>query len=118
MIWSRLWMRLCGRERASSHNYRQANDAQERNAKAEDEHFKRFSLLEAMMIQAGCESPDELRNLEEPQRNRLAHALRSIVEKPDQIQDWNDALTCLSDDPPQKTAAAAKERLISILTKE
>ena len=109
---------MCGHGRVSSGNCRKANNAAEQNAKTEDAHFRKLSLLEAMMIQAGCQSPDDLRHLEEPHRNRLVCALRSVVGDPGQMHDWNDALTCLSDEPPQKTVAAAKERLIAILMKE
>jgi len=70
------------------------------------------------MIQTGCQSPSELCHLEVAQRKKLAQELYSVPEEPERLQDWNEVLKCLSNEPPKNTVAAAKERIISILTKE
>lgn len=74
------------------------------------------SLIDRLAARLHCVSVSDLRYLDHTQRTLLLHELRNIPAKDDDLFDWNDALDYLVDAPPEKTSAAAKERLIALLS--
>ena len=74
------------------------------------------SLLDLLSIQMKCEYLSDLRFLSPEQRQYLAHKLECLTPREEDIREWNDALTYLTDAPPETTAQAAKERLVALLT--
>lgn len=75
-----------------------------------------LSLLDVMSIQMGCGSLSDLQFLSDGQRALLARKLEQVAANADDLQDWNDALDYLAQAPPERTAQAAKERLIDTLS--
>lgn len=75
------------------------------------------SLLDLLSIQMKCEYLSDLRFLSWEQRRYLAQKLDELTPRQEDIRDWNDALTYLTSAPPEKTAFAAKERLVKLLSK-
>ena len=73
------------------------------------------SLLDLLSIQMGCMYLSDLRFLSEEQRRHLAQKLGRFTPREQDVRDWNDALTYLTNEPPQETAQAARERLIKWL---
>lgn len=73
------------------------------------------SLLDLLSIQMECEYLSDLRFLSQEQRRYLAHKLECLTPRDEDIREWNDALTYLTDAPPETTARAAKERLVALL---
>lgn len=43
------------------------------------------------------------------------HKLEYLTPREEDIREWNDTLTYLTDAPPEDTAQAAKERLVALL---
>lgn len=76
----------------------------------------RQSLLDLMSIQMGCMYLSDLRFLSPEQRRYLARELERLTPREEDIKDWNDALTYLTDSPPAATAIAAREQLIKTLS--
>lgn len=76
----------------------------------------RQSLLDLMSIQIGCMYLSDLRFLSPEQRRYLARKLERLTPREEDMQEWNDALTYLTDLPPAATAIAAREQLIKILS--
>ena len=74
------------------------------------------SLLDLLAIQMKCEYLSDLRFLSPEQRQYLAHKLECLTPREEDIREWNDALTYLTEAPPETTAQAAKERLVALLT--
>ena len=74
------------------------------------------SLLELLSIQMGCEYLSDLRYLTITQRNYLAQKLKLLSPRQEDLRDWNEALTYLTGAPEEKTALAAKARLIELLS--
>lgn len=73
------------------------------------------SLLDLLSIQMKCEYLSDLRFLSPEQRRCLAHKLKCLIPREEDVREWNDALTYLTDAPPEATAQAAKERLVALL---
>lgn len=73
------------------------------------------SLLDLLSIQMKCEYLSDLRFLSQEQRRCLAHKLKCLTPREEDVREWNDALTYLTDAPPEPTARAAKERLVALL---
>ena len=73
------------------------------------------SLLDLLSIQMKCEYLSDLRFLSQEQRQYLAHKLECLTPREEDLREWNDALTYLTDAPPEATAQAAKERLVALL---
>ena len=73
------------------------------------------SLLDLLSIQMKCEYLSDLRFLSSEQRRCLAHKLKYLTPREEDVREWNDALTYLTDAPPEPTARAAKERLVALL---
>ena len=71
-------------------------------------------LLDFLAYKAGCQYLSDL-----PRINgaRLARELEHIPAESASLHDWNDALDYLTGAPPEKTAQAARERLIHALEK-
>lgn len=76
----------------------------------------RQSLLDLMSIQMGCMYLSDLRFLSPKQRRYLAQKLERLTPREEDVHEWNDALTYLTDSPPATTAIAAREQLIKILS--
>ena len=75
-------------------------------------------LLEFLQYKAGCTYLSDLRRLDGWQRARLARVLEQVPAEAADLQTWNDALNYLAQAPPEETAHAARERLISRLMRE
>ena len=75
------------------------------------------SLLDLLSAQMECRYLSDLRFLTPEQRRSLAQKLASLPAREDRVQDWNAALAYLSGAPPEKTAQAAKEQLVRILSR-
>ena len=74
------------------------------------------SLLELLLIQMGCECLSDLHHLTITQRNYLAQKLKPLSPRQEDLGDWNEALTYLTGESEEKTALAAKTRLIEQLS--
>lgn len=74
-----------------------------------------MSLLDALAMQARCESLSDLRYIDDFQRLRLARMLEKISPQSGTLFEWNDALEYLTGEPHQPTREAAKERLMRAL---
>lgn len=72
------------------------------------------SLLELLSIQMGCENLSDLRYLTITQKHYLAQKLKMLSPRQEDLRDWNEALTYLTGEPEEKTAFAAKARLIEL----
>lgn len=75
------------------------------------------SLLDLISAQMGCRYLSDLHYLSQKQRRSLAQKLGTLPAREDKLQDWNAALAYLSGAPPEKTAQAAKEQLVRILSR-
>ena len=73
-------------------------------------------LLDYLAYRAGCAYLSDLRFLDEPRRAGLAALVRRIPAGAADAGAWNDALEYLTSAPPERTAEAARERLIAGLT--
>lgn len=78
--------------------------------------MKEQSLLELLSIQMGCEYLSDLHYLTIPQRNYLAQKLKPLLPRQEDLRDWNEVLAYLTGEPEEKTAFAAKARLIELLS--
>ena len=76
-----------------------------------------LSLLEFLADKAGCPYLSDLPRVSGWQRVRMARELEHIPAESASLHDWNDALDYLTGAPPEKTAQAARERLIHALEK-
>lgn len=74
-----------------------------------------ISLLDLLTLQMNCAYLSDLRSLNDGQRALLAHRLERLEAKTEDLWDWNDALEYLTGTSPERTAQAAKERLIALL---
>lgn len=74
------------------------------------------SLLDLLSIQMGCMYLSDLRFLSPEQRRYLAHKLERMTPREEDVWEWNDALDYLTGVPPEKTAQAAKVRLVHLLS--
>lgn len=73
------------------------------------------SLLDLLSIQMKCEYLSDLHFLSPKQRRYLAQKMDRLTPQEEDTREWNDALTYLTDAPPETTARAAKERLVVLL---
>lgn len=73
------------------------------------------SLLDLLAIQMKCEYLSDLRFLSLEQRRYLAQKLDQLTPREEDVRRWNDALTYLTNAPPEATARVAKERLVALL---
>ena len=72
-------------------------------------------LLERLAIQVGCTYLSDLRFLNDEQRRYLAQKLEQLHPREEDIREWNDALAYLAGAPPEPTARAARDLLVSQL---
>ena len=73
------------------------------------------SLLDLLAIQMECEYLYELQSLSPEQRQYLAHKLECLTPREEDVWEWNDALNYLTGAPPERTAQAAKAKLVQEL---
>ena len=73
------------------------------------------SLLDLLTIQMKCDYLSDLRFLTQGQRQYLAQKLDRLTPREEDIRDWNDALDYLTGAPPERTAQAAKAKLVQEL---
>lgn len=78
---------------------------------------KKDSLLEFMAVQAGCAYLSDLPRISGRQRAKARQALEQLPPEAATLQEWNDALDYLIHAPPEETAQAARERLLSALAR-
>lgn len=76
------------------------------------------SLLDLISVQMGCMYLSDLRFLSQTQRGSLAKKLEPLRPRQEDLREWNDALAYLTGTPAEKTAQAAKARLIALLQGE
>ena len=76
---------------------------------------EKWSLLEFMSAQMGCEYLSDLRFLSGERRRELARRLEPLSPGAGDMRDWNEALEYLTGAPPEKTAAQAQKTLIRLL---
>lgn len=74
------------------------------------------SLLDHLALQMRCEYLSDLRLLSLEQRHFLAQKLAHMMPHEEDIWEWNDALTYLTNAPPAATARAAQTQLIQLLS--
>lgn len=74
------------------------------------------SLLEVMQARMNCEYLSDLHQLSAVDRKRLSREWGKIRPEDASLREWNDALVYLSNNPPEQTAEAARERLIQSLS--
>lgn len=76
-------------------------------------------LIEALKIQAQCEKEDELKNLSEEKKKRLAKLVEERVPSGlAPIEEWNELLSIFMDAPWEKDNEIAKKKLLSYLRNE
>lgn len=73
-------------------------------------------LLDALSIQADCMYLSDLHYLDKWQRMRLVRTLEQVPADAASLEEWNNALQYLAQQPPEETAAAAREQLIQSLS--
>lgn len=78
---------------------------------------KRIALLDMMSIQMRCEYLSDLRYLDYEQRAFLAKKVAQLSPEDADLHDWNDALEYMAQAPPERTAKAAKEQLVWLLSR-
>ena len=76
-----------------------------------------FSLLDAMAAQARREYLSDLKYLQDWELIRLGRTLEQVPANAATLFEWNDALAYLAAAPPEQTQEAARERLITFLTR-
>ena len=74
-----------------------------------------MELLEYLRIQTDCIYISDLRGSK--RYHSICNALYRIDAQQYSLQEWNDALTYLTDAKPEASAQAAKERLLALLSK-
>ena len=72
-------------------------------------------LLERIAIQMGCTYLSDLRFLDYSQRCALAQKLEQLHPREEDVRAWNDALAYLTGASPERTARAARDRLVKLL---
>lgn len=72
-------------------------------------------LLEFLAYKAGCDYLSDLPRVTGWQRIKTCRALEQIPPEAAELWEWNDALNYLAQAPPEETAQAARERLLSAL---
>lgn len=72
-------------------------------------------LLDYLAREAGCVYLSDLPRAGRAERERAFHALERVPPEEVSLREWNDALNYLAQAPPEQTARAARERLLSVL---
>ena len=76
-----------------------------------------FSLFDAMVVQTRREYLSDLKYLQDWELIRLGRTLEQVPANAATLFEWNDALAYLAAAPPDQTQEAARERLITFLTR-
>ena len=74
-----------------------------------------FPLLENLARQMGCEYLSDLKYLDTASRAVLAGLIQHTGVEQATREDWNDALTYLTGQPPQPDAETARQALLRAL---
>ena len=74
-----------------------------------------MSLLEFLSYCSKSCKLSDLHTLDSHEKSRVLRALQKLSPEDASSPEWNDALDYLTGQPPQPTARAARERLISCL---
>ena len=72
-------------------------------------------LLDYLAREAGCMYLSDLPHAGRVECGRAFHALERVAPEAVSLHDWNDALNYLAQAPPEETAQAAREHLLSAL---
>ena len=75
-------------------------------------------LLDLIAGQMGCDFLSDLRFLNSTQRAELAQKLEKLSADAFGLHDWNDALEYMAGQPPEQSAAEAREALLLCLKNE
>ncbi len=73
------------------------------------------SLLELLAQKIGCSYLSDLRFLPAWRREQLAREVEMLPPQDASVFEWNDALCYLTGEGPEKTAEAARNRLLDLL---
>lgn len=76
-----------------------------------------MSLLDYLAYRTGCGFLSDMHYFQKGEREYLCRILQQISSEDASLQEWNDALTYLTDAKPEASAQAAKERLLALLSK-
>ena len=74
-----------------------------------------LQLMDFLVYQVRCSYLSDLPHSAGWQRVRLVRALEKIPPEAASLHDWNDTLDYLVQAPPEETAQAAREQLLSLL---
>lgn len=78
-----------------------------------------MELLSAIMIQAKCETVDELRQMSPEQKIRMAKLIEERVPSGlATLEEWNEVISCFKETEPETENKRAKQKLLSILRGE
>lgn len=75
-----------------------------------------LSLLDVIALSMGCETVSELHAMTDWQRQQLARKVERLGQDVARLEEWNDALCYLTQEPPQPSAELARGRLIRSLS--
>lgn len=76
-----------------------------------------MSLLDYLAYRTGRAFLSDLHYFQKGEQEYLYRILQQISPEDASLQEWNDALTYLTDAKPEASAKAAKERLLGLLSK-
>ena len=74
-----------------------------------------ISLLDYLRSQINPVPLSDLRRLDDLERMCLLRTVEKVPPEVVPLEEWNDALLYLTQDPPEKTMQAARARLIRFL---
>lgn len=78
-----------------------------------------MELLSAIMIQAKCETKDELRRMPPEQKARMAKLIEERVPSGlASLEEWNEVISCFVESEPEIDNKKAKMKLLAILRGE
>ncbi len=78
-----------------------------------------MELLDAILTVTKCERAEQLKNLSQERKTKLAHSLEERVPSGlATIEEWNEVLMYLADAPPESEKKVAKKKLLCILRGE
>ena len=78
----------------------------------------KMTLLDFLAYHAGGAMLSNLHGLDYLGRNRLISLLEEIRPEDAALKEWNDALDYLAGVPAERTASAAKEKLLELLSRQ
>lgn len=87
-----------------------------RTRKRDDKSVKlQMPLLDYLMYQVRPFILSDLCGMTEAEREQAARALEAVQPEQGTLEEWNDALTYLFQAGPERTARAARQKLITLL---